>query len=245
VVAASLAARAEELMASNHRGSSFSLIIGVVGLLCLAALLYLSYEFGRYQAGFKILDVRRATAEQERVIGDQANQIETLERQVAILETAREVDRETYAQVEANLEQLEQQIQAQEQQLAFYQGIVSPEDGAAGLRIQSLAVEPGDGERMFTIRLMLVQAIVHSQKVTGSVNLGVVGRHEDERVTLDLPALGVRNPVAAARYEFRYFQALDFDVTLPVGVVPESVDVEVKPEQPAGPAIAESYSWPR
>lgn len=233
-------------MAAKHGSSMLPLIVSVVGLVCVAALLYLSYEFGRYQAGFKVLDVRRASAERERLIADQVSQIEVLERQVAILETAREVDRETYAQVEANLEQLEEQIQTQEQQLAFYQGIVSPEDGASGLRIQSFAVEPGDADRAFTIHLMLVQAIVHSQKVAGSVDLGVVGRREGgERVTLDLPALGVRNAAAAARYDFRYFQALDFDVALPAGLIPESVEVEVRPEQPSGSAIAESYSWPR
>lgn len=233
-------------MASKHGSARLPLIIGMIGLVCLTALLYLSYEFGRYQAGFKVLDVRRASAERERLIAEQVGRIEALERQVAILETAREVDRETYAQVEANLEQLEELIQTQEQQLAFYQGIVSPEDGTAGLRIQSFAVEPGDGDRTFTIHVMLVQAIVHSQKVTGSVNLGVVGRGEGgERVRLDLPALGVRNAATAARYEFRYFQALDFDVALPAGLIPEAVEVEVKPEQPSGPAIAESYAWPR
>lgn len=222
------------------------MIVGAIGLACLVAVVYLSYELGRYQAGYAIMDVRRAAATREDLISEQASQIEALERQVAILETAREVDRETYAQVEANLTQLERQIQTQQEELAFYQGIVSPEDGASGLRIQSFSVEPGRSERTYSIRLVLVQAIVHSQRVTGSVKLLVSGRSQSgERVALDLPALGVADAAAEARYGFRYFQTLGFDVMLPLGFAAESVEVEVQPAQPSGPAIVASYAWPR
>lgn len=223
-------------------GIGLRFVAGVVGLVCFAALVYLSYELGRYQAGYAIIDVRRDSARRDGVIAEQALEIEDLERQVAILETAREVDRETYAQVGANLEQLEQKIQSQESELAFYQGIVSPEDGASGLRIQSFSIESAGGEREFSIQLVLVQAIVQTQRVTGRVNLTVSGRDRSgARVTLDLPALGVDS--AEARYGFRYFQTIGFDVTLPPGFVAESIDVEVEPAQPPGTAIIESYTW--
>src|SRR5690606_34897958 len=89
-----------------------------------------------------------------------------LERENAVLRTSREVDRETYAQVEANLARLETTIQAQEEELAFYRGIVSPQDGHLGLRVQSLEILPGDRERHYLLRLVLVQAIVHSRRVS-------------------------------------------------------------------------------
>ena len=63
--------------------------------------------------------------------------------------------------------ELQAQIQAQEEELVFYRGIVSPQDGVAGLRIQSLEVLPGDGENRYLLRLLLVQAIVHSRRVAG------------------------------------------------------------------------------
>ena len=224
------------------RSVSLRLIATLVGLVCLAAVVYLSYELGRYQAGYAIMDVRRDSARRDGLISQQALEIEDLERQIAILETAREVDRETYAQVEANLKQLEQKIQSQEAEVAFYQGIVSPEDGASGLRIQSFSIEPAGGERSFSIQLVLVQAIVQTQRVTGRVKLSISGRDRSgARGALDLPALGVDS--TEARYGFRYFQTLGFDVTLPPGFVAESVDVEVEPTEPRGPVVAESYTW--
>lgn len=227
-----------------HGYSRLTLIAGLVGVASLVATVYLSYELGRYQAGYAIMDVRRVATERQDLISEQVRRIEELERQVAILETAREVDRETYAQVESNLKQLEEQIQTQEEQLAFYQGIVSPEDGASGVRIQDFSIAPGLGERDYSIRLVLVQAIVHSQRVTGSVRLTVTGRRDDgEPVTLDLPTLGVADGRTEVGYGFRYFQAFGFDVTLPIGFTPDGVEVEVEPETPSGPVLSESYVW--
>ena len=67
---------------------------------------------------------------------------EYCEPPIAIFETSREIDKETYARIQANLADLQARIQSQEEELMVYRGIVSPQDGAQGLRIQSLAVTP-------------------------------------------------------------------------------------------------------
>ena len=227
-----------------RKPTRFPLILATVGLVCIAAMAYLSYELGRYQAGYSLLDVRRNAESKDAEIAAKSEQIDDLERQIAILETAREIDRETYAQVGANLNQLEAQIQTQQEELAFYQGIVSPGDGAAGLRVQSFAIEPQRSERAYVIKLVLIQAIVHNQNVTGSVNLTVVGQSGGVKTELDVLDLVVGDSRPSTRYSFRYFQDLEFEIELPLGFTAESVELVVAPSEPKGSDVAQTFSWP-
>jgi multidrug efflux pump subunit AcrA (membrane-fusion protein) len=227
-----------------RRRSKLQAVVIVGVLLCLAAVGYLGYELGRYSAGYSLLDVRRAERKRDTELAEREGTIDELRRQLAILETARRIDRETYAQVEQNLEQLEAQMQAQAEQLAFYQGIVSPEDGMAGLRIQSLEIEPMAGERQFVLRLVLAQAMAHSGKVAGSVELRIDGQLGADKVTFGLAELVSEADMSEITYEFRYFQTIEREVQLPLGFSAETVELEISPTEPRGAAaVVQEYSW--
>lgn len=218
-------------------------LIATFGVISFALVAWLAYELGRFRAGYALLDVRRAAESREATIAAQAGTIEDLERQVAILETAREIDAEAYTEVEANLDELELQIVEQQERLRFYQGIVSPEDGEAGLRIQEFEIIAGPGESRYNLRILLVQAIVHNERVTGSVELALNGRANGEQIVLDLAQLASADVVNGIPYAFRYFQSLEFPVTLPAGFVAESVDVQVVPESPRGDVWSQNFPW--
>lgn len=215
----------------------------MIGLAVVGAGAYLSYELGRYHAGYSLLDDRRQTARFERELAARAATIEELERRQAILETSHEIDEETYARVEQELKRLQQRIQAQEEELAFYRGIVTPEDGVSGLRVQSLEIVPGDAERLRRFRLVLVQAIVHNERVSGRVALRVAGRLGGEPVELDYAELAAGPDPGPLAYEFRYFQTLERELALPVGFEPDTVTVEIEPEEPEGDPITRQFSW--
>ena len=219
------------------------MVIAIVGTISFALVAWLGYELGRYRAGYVMLDVRREAEQRDSQIAAQAAQIESLERQIAILETAREIDAQAYADVEGNLDQLETQILEQQERLRFYQGIVSPEDGEAGLRIQDFEVIPGTSEANYVVRVLLVQAIVHNDRVTGSVVLTLNGSANGEENVLDLGTLSGEEFVNGVPYAFRYFQSVEFPLTLPAGFVADSVEVQVVPESPRGEAWSESFAW--
>ena len=213
------------------------------GAAVLGAAVFLSFELGRYQAGYSKLDARREAQGLEELLAAREAVIEDLRREQAILETSREIDRETYAQVEANLDRLQARIQAQEEELAFYRGIVSPGDGIVGLRVQDLDVLPEDSEQHHLLRLILVQAIVHNRRVRGTVSLRFKGMLDEEPAEFDLEQLvkeGVRPEMA---YDFRYFQSLEQPLVLPVGFEPQTVEVEIRPREPRGDSITRSFQW--
>jgi Family of unknown function (DUF6776) len=219
------------------------LLFIVIGIVTIVASNYLSYELGGYRSGYSLLDFNRKTDELERTVANQASVIEELRRQQAILETSRDIDHETYAQVEANLKKQERKIQAQEEELAFYREIISPQDGVAGLKIQSLQIQPADSEQHHLLKLMLVQAIEHNKTVAGTVHVSVAGTLDHENAEFDLEQLAADGHAAELAYEFRYFQSFEQELVLPAGFEPDTVDVEIWPVEPHGKHMTQTFKW--
>lgn len=190
-----------------------------------------------------MLDQRRVTTALQTELTERDESIEELRREQAILQTSLEIDRATYEQIEMNLGQLQAQIQAQEEELAFYRGIVSPGDGVAGLRIQDLEILPEDSEQHHLLRLVLVQAIVHNQRVSGTVRVKLSGSLDDAAAEFDLEQLTVDGQLREIAYGFRYFQSLEQGLVLPVGFEPDTVVVEIWPREPRGEPITRSFQW--
>jgi hypothetical protein len=218
-------------------------IYAVVALLGVGSL-YLAFELGQYQSGYSLLDQRRTRARLEEQLTAERSVSDELRRQLAIAETAGEIDRATYSQVESTLGELQTKIQAQEEELVFYRGIVSPQDGVAGLRIQSLEVLPSDGEGRYLLRILLVQAIVHSRRVSGAVKLQLEGMQDGQTVSFDAAELAVPGEPYDMAYEFRYFQGLETELALPGSFDPLRVAVEIWPSEARAERINQTFDWP-
>ncbi len=206
--------------------------------------LYLAFELGRYESGYSLLDHRRERGTLAAQLAEERAASDELRRQLAIAETAGEIDRATYEQVESTLGELQAQIQAQEEELVFYRGIVSPQDGVAGLRIQSLEVLPSDGEGRYLLRLLLVQAIVHSRRLAGAVKLQLEGTRDGQTVSFDAAELVTPGEPYDMAYEFRYFQGLETELSLPPGFEPQHVAVEIWPNEARAERINQTFDWP-
>jgi len=224
------------------RSSRSWLGYAVAGTLLLAGA-YLCFELGRYQAGYSLIDNRRALAALNEQIEQQRAAADELHRQIAIFETSRRIDQETYSQIQANLTDLQARIQSQEEELMVYRGIVSPHDGVSGLRIQSLSAVPADGERHFVVRLVLVQAIVHSRRVSGAVKLQLEGVQDGRMTSLEAADLVPDKASYDMAYEFRYFQGLECELILPVGFEPGRFRVEIAPNDPHAEKVEQSFEW--
>src|SRR5688572_21649133 len=103
-------------MTRRRRPVSF---LALAGALTVGSL-YLAFELGRHQGGYSILDHRRDRADLAARLAEERAGSDQLRRQLAIVETASEIDRATYDQIRTTLGELEAQIQTQEEELVFY-----------------------------------------------------------------------------------------------------------------------------
>ena len=217
----------------------------VRGFLVLLVLIagYLVFEYGRISAGYNTLDAANEHGELEAHIDALDDEIETLQQDVALLETHRDIERVAYKEVEGSLIALQTKIVEQQDAIAFYRGIVSPADGKPGLRVQDFKLTRGNEEREFNLRLVLVQAMKHDRKVSGDVALSVEGNENGEAKSYALTDLLPTDADKAWPFSFRYFQDFDRQIVLPDGFTPERVRVEVRSKTRSISSIEESFAW--
>jgi len=204
---------------------------------------YLVFEFGRIQADYSIVEAARERDVFEDRIDELEDEIVSLKEEVALLETHRNIDREAYNEVEASLISLQAKIQEQSDAIAFYRGIVSPADGAAGLRVQDLKLSRGSTERAYKVRLILVQSLKHDRKVSGDVSLTIEGIQDGATASYEYAQLLPDAAEESWAFSFRYFQDFDREIILPDGFKPERINVEVRSKTRSVASIAESFSW--
>ncbi len=213
----------------------------VVAVLIFGA--YLTYEFGRIQAKFNIVDVASEQRALENEIQSLEIRIVALKQEIALLETHSDIDREAYQVVETNLTDLQRKIQEQSDAIAFYRGIVSPADGGRGLRVQDLKLTKGKDERQFHVRLVLVQVMQHDRSVRGEVDFSIEGAQDGAAVTYALEQLLPADADSNWPFSFRYFQDFDRELVLPAGFTPEKVNIEVISWTKSIASVKQSFLW--
>ena len=218
-------------------------IFAIGALICGLAVIWVVYELGQIRAGHNGFEARQHYSELESKFDAAREQNEKLRRKIALLETDKKIDEETYSQVEQRLIGLQNEILAQREDLAFYRGIVA--DQQAGLRVQDFELLAGNEASSFSLRLVLAQAMRASQRISGSVELQVEGVQNGESLTLGLAELGVvgEQRKSLTGFSFRYFQNLEADLVLPEGFAPERVIVTLRPKGARAKPLEKTYDW--
>ena len=226
---------------SHMPRTGFAIRAGIVLVLVMTG--YLLFEFGRLQADYSIAEaITDKQAFRDEILRFE-DEIAGLKQEIALLETHGEIDREAYGVIEANFAELKRKIQEQSHAIAFYRGIVSPKDGARGLRVQDLKVSKGKDERHYNLRLVLVQAMQHDRSVKGQVDFILEGAEDGVSTTYNLAQLLPENETASWPFAFRYFQDFDRELVLPEGFAPQKINIEVISNTKSVASVKLSFDW--
>jgi hypothetical protein len=231
--------RKHRLVVRPHRPwKDAALVAGIVA--AIAGLLWATFEYGRWRAGY---DHVAAAREQARLVAElrevrSGNAV--LNDRVALLARSSEIDETARAQVKGSISELQDEILELREELAFYRGIVAPDD-EGGIRVQSLKLSRGAQDRLWHWRLVLIQSIKQEQRAFGMVELAIHGVRAGTPEMLPLKEVAAAQP-AVLQYSFRYFQDFEGDLMLPAGFTPGRVEVEVKPRS-GGASVKRSFEW--
>jgi len=198
------------------------------------------FEFGRYQAGYDMLEVQTEQDDYESKLADLGRHATELREQKAILERSQKIEREAYKQLEGTVSGLQDEILELKQELAFYRGIVSPTDARAGLGIQSFELSHGAGKSIH-YKLVLTQVLSNNTTASGYVALVIGGEKGGKTQQYELSQLSGEK--GELRFRFKYFQILEGELHLPDGFTPSKVDITVKPSSRSHKRLSRSYDW--
>jgi Family of unknown function (DUF6776) len=217
-------------------------LAGGLAVAAVVVVAYGIYEWGRFDGGYD----RFEAIQRQRELGNRVAQLEdenrSLRAQVAANDVSHEVEKRAYADVERTLGELQAQVLRQNEELTFYRGIVSPEDGLTGLKIQRFDIEPATGDGKYRLRLVLVQSLRPDRIVSGAVQFEFEGTRSGAPTHLALRDTQ-SNVKGDGRlpFSFRYFENLEQEVTLPGDFVPMAVTVRVRAARQE--PIEQSFPW--
>lgn len=228
------------LVVKAYRPWRYRIAILLLLTLAIAAVAY-AYNRGLTDGGYFYGEARAEREAMESRLAEAEATEQHLREQVAVLERAQEVEQAARENLRQDVIGLQDEIQNLREELAFYRGIVSPEDGQRGLQIQEFSLEPAEGPRQYRYNLMLIQALTHDRRVEGRIELSLVGSLNGEAHSLELSELSDREELVFA---FRYFEGFDGTLELPEGFDADQVVLRVLPSGRNRSSLEERFDWP-
>jgi hypothetical protein len=216
-------------------------ILRGAAVLFALVLLYAAFEFGRYDASFRVVDsVRGALAASARIRNLEAEN-DRQRTQLAAAEVARRVDREGYKQVERSLGDMQSQINRLNQDLSFYRGLVQP-DSLVHVKVQQMQIVPQAGAGQYHLKFVLMQTVKSDGVVTGNAVITIDGLSRGKPLSLTFPQV---SPVrrASLAYSFRYFQDYDEPIQLLPGFEPTRVGIEIHSGKDSSHSFRQAFVW--
>ena len=214
----------------------------IVALLIGLFTSYVVYELGRYNAGFD----RQAEALKRSELGVQIERLEKSNREMrtrlAEADTIRMGRAREQAEVAKALGDLQAQVARQSQELAFYRGVVAQGATAIGVKVEQLRVTVGPKATTYVVHLSLVRSGRADSMASGTVELTLDGSADGSAKSLDFPAL-TAGKVRELRYNFRYLQSLDQEITVPVAFKPGQLTVEVQSSRHDVAPLSQTFLW--
>jgi hypothetical protein len=230
------------LVIRTHSPTRRLVFIGILLLLAVFAL-YVVYELGRFNAGYDRFAVSQQRTELEVEIERLTKTNRELRTQLAELDTIRIGRAREQAEVARSIGDLQAQVAHQTQELAFYRGIVAQGAAAIGVKVQQMHISAGTKPQRFLLHVSLVRSVRPDNVAIGTVGVSIDGTMADGKAaTLDLTALtaGKHHELP---FNFRYFQNVDEEVTLPAGFKPEHVAIEVRSSKKDVAPATQSFPW--
>jgi hypothetical protein len=214
----------------------------MVLVLIVVGGVYGMFEFGRYRAGYDVVASLKQRAELRKEISSLEGTIFDLRAKVAQLESSTVGQTREREEVQRTIGDLQAQVARANQELAFFRGIVTQNANSAEVKIQQARMVATATANKFRVRVTLVQPMNPDTVVSGVVVLSVDGEVDGKPGRADFATLtgGKRREIA---FTFRYLENIDEEITMPPGMKPEQLLVEVRSNRRGSAPVQQSYVW--
>lgn len=192
------------------------------------------------------LEVEKLRAERRELVRDlraSRQRVNELEQQAVYVERSQAIDSQACSALRASVTDLQSEAADLREQLAFYRGIVSPEESRAGVRVYEFKLSSVDGARRYRFELVVIQSVRHDKRVSGTIRLVGVGRDAAGAETRWHLAGNGDEASENLLFSLKYFAEFAGEFELPEDVVPVRVEVVLDPSGGNLPEVEESYDW--
>lgn len=200
------------------------------------------YEYGRYSVNDHYFSARAEIEQLQQTRQDLEHELDRQQGQNAIIERSYQIETTSYKELHESISGLQGEISELKEELAFYRGIVSPDESSQGLNVQDFKISHNGVERGYRYKLVLTQVLNNNLVARGTVSLGVEGLQDGELKVLDLAQLSPKK-LSSMKFRFRYFQNMEGDIILPEGFIAARAIIRVKPTGKRHKKLDKAFTW--
>lgn len=212
--------------------------------LIFTALVAAGCFFGGQYASLKelrALDQERDQL-QEQIIATEL-EIRGFRQRVGVLEKGGEVDRQAAEGIRQTVKALKLQVATLEEEVSFYKGIMAPSGQDKGLRISKINIQPLEKASMYRYSIMMTQVADNTSYIKGLAAINFVGIEAGKRKVIPLRELDVKINELGVKFNFRYFQEIAGEVSMPANFKVEQVQVVLQSSGSKAQRVEETIEW--
>ncbi len=172
---------------------------------------------------------------------EQGKRMEALEQQVATLTRSDQISRQANGDLQGTLAERDEEIASLRADIAFYERFVGATTQRHGLSLHELVLEPQRDPQLWHFVATLTQNLNRGAVSTGRLQLSVEVSEGGRMRKLPWSELRQQQDAPGVEYSFKYFQQVEGDIVLPVGVKPVRLIARLLPA--SGPPIEQSVTW--
>lgn len=181
-----------------------------------------------------------------RTLAEAQGELEDVAQRYRQLEVDLLVARETAKGSQSMVDDLEQQLFRLQQDLAVYQGSLSPSATVPGLRIQAFELQATDDPSVLRYKVMVSRVGSETDTTQAQLLVEVLGEQDGEPSSLPMSDMTPANDEGGLPLDFRYFQVVpassqDAELRLPEGFVPRRVRLRAEHEEKV--LVEEVFDW--
>lgn len=184
-------------------------------------------------------DFQRVSAQLKQV----AARYQDASQQLTNAKVGSDIDRQAVNEVRSVIGEHKQTINQLNEEITFYKGLMAPTEREQGLGIRSWELYPGSAKGRYHYKLVLQQLALKHTVLKGSVQVDIIGRRNGIEETLSLDILSGQLDGKGIKLRFKYFQYVDGELQIPVGFVPERIDIVARATSPKKVSVEKHYGW--
>jgi hypothetical protein len=231
----------KSIVVEHKPGRRVLLVVTIVVLLCLVAVVAYWQGARTLQTDFKQLEIEHQQVLEQ--LSEVSEKYEVTSQQLANHTVSAEVDLQAMEEVRTTVREHKQTIAELNEEITFYKGLMAPTDRERGLGIRSWEVYATSYSQSFQFKLIVQQLAIKHQLLTGSVTAVIIGTLDGEKVSLPLHTISEQITKQDITLRFKYFQYIEGELTLPVGFVPEQIDLVAQATKPNVVQVEKQYAW--
>jgi hypothetical protein len=223
-------------------------IIGIIlfGIVC--ALLITVFHFGK--ASERSKSVSSDFAKKILAESRSSNElIAELKKQLAALQLAAQVDRQTSEDLRAQLLSRREQIGELEREISLLRMMSNKfSNNSQGLGFGTFSVKPLAQEGDYEFRLMVHKLAESGEAFNGNLTADLVGRQGDKQIRIPLTSLIIEDTkgLYQAKFiplDFKYFQVIEANIRLPDQFEPEYLAVKLVSNSRKPLVVEQQLEW--